>query len=255
MKPANSDELDCCPIKLGNGNSILLSQALAKLLLSCRRNYAWPDHETPLASQARIIQLERDTETLLSHLDDASAHEIMLRVSKWAGNRKYRLLEAAVPTQNGQFAELISALGHQRTYERGLRGLSEVPGISLVVASKILRFCAPEYGASVDRHCSYFFNSLRILSDSGEIQATSFKREWKDVNHKESRLASFSKPTFDYNLCEYLVKYLPLLGSIAAGLNEQNLLYECAVSRQYQYWRPADVEMAAYQWWSRNGSK
>ena len=58
----------------------------------------------------------------------------------------------------------------------------------------------------------------------------------------------------DANLREYAHCYLPLLSAVAASLNGLGVTFTCAATGAKKGWRPADIEMAAYQWWSRNGT-
>jgi len=70
--------------------------------------------------------------------------------------------------------------------EHALRELTKQPGLGLVMASKIYRFCSPHIGAAVDRHSSYFFNSYlcvarterreSVLDSTGSGQTENTKR-------------------------------------------------------------------------------
>jgi hypothetical protein len=131
----------------------------------------------------------------------------------------------------------------------GIETLCLLPGISLVIASKIYRFCAQQTGAAVDRHASYFFNAL----PGGA--ATNFRREWANANHTSSRLAIYIPPWLNYNTDEYFDSYLPLLLCIANALNGAHAQYLCAATQARRNWTPADVEMAAYYWWACHGSR
>jgi hypothetical protein len=121
-----------------------------------------------------------------------------------------------------------------------------------VMASKVYRFCCPDVGAAVDRHSSYFFNSLPLQAEGGPVSTcTRFKREWANGQHKTSRLATFTDPSCEANLAECWSKYLPALATIAERLNSQRGGFLCAATKARRRWRPADVEMASYSWWSR----
>ncbi len=109
----------------------------------------------------------------------------------------------------------------------GINLLSSLSGISLVIASKIYRFCCPTLGASVDRHASYFFNSLPV---TGKQKSTAFHREWANGNHTSSRLAIYSDHGFKRNRNEYFANYLPLLKCISDSLNSLPALYLCAAT-------------------------
>lgn len=121
-----------------------------------------------------------------------------------------------------------------------------------MIASKIFRFCNPAKGAAVDRHASYFFNSLPV---SGNGNAASFSREWANGHHTTSRLAIYSNSGYARNKAEYFTKYLIILESLAFALNSTSTQYSCAVTKNFNNWTPADVEMAAYYWWAINGAR
>jgi hypothetical protein len=133
-----------------------------------------------------------------------------------------------------------------------LVALCNLPGISLVIASKIYRFCAPQVGAAVDRHASYFFNSLPVVNEG---KASHFFREWSNGRHTSSRLAIYSRADYNRNLTEYVENYLPLSANIASEVNAFPALYSCAATGQRRSWTPADVETASYYWWACNGSR
>jgi hypothetical protein len=122
------------------------------------------------------------------------------------------------------------------------------------MATKIYRFYVPRMGAAVGRHTSYFFNSLQDRrTREHPTLCTKFRREWTDGKHKATRLAIYYNTGRERNLDEYLKRYLPLLGAIADSLNRRFGGFVCATCRKREVRRPTDVEMAAYQWWSRNG--
>jgi len=101
------------------------------------------------------------------------------------------------------------------------------------MATKVYRFCLPDRGASVDRHSSYFFNSLDTrLSDRTVTKATCFKREWTAGCHKTSRLAIYNPSNLSKNLGEYVSCYLPLLERMATALNEDGREFRCAATGQ-----------------------
>lgn len=134
----------------------------------------------------------------------------------------------------------------------GIDALCSLPGISLVIASKIYRFCAPTQGAAVDRHASYFFNSLQV---AGGGNATRFAREWANGRHRTSRLAIYTLSGYVHNKAEYFSAYLPTVTCIAQALNAIPAPYTCAARNAPMTWTPADVEMAAYYWWATNGAR
>ena len=134
----------------------------------------------------------------------------------------------------------------------GIDALCSLPGISLVIASKIFRFCSPNQGAAVDRHASYFFNSLQVV---GRGAATHFAREWANGRHTSSRLAIYAVANYTRNKAEYFEAYLPTLACIAQAMNANQAPYTCAAQNLQKNWRPADVEMAAYYWWACKGAR
>lgn len=231
---------------------ITVSVALAELLVEAREQYAWPVRKTAAESQQEVIDLEEQTKERLQDRDPEKAHWIVGKVYKWGGGRRPEAIDGATVEVKEKFEESIGNLLTGNLAE-GLRVLSEQPEVGLVIATKIYRFCCLGAGAAVDRHCSYFFNSLP-LHEAGEMRrCTRFKREWQKGKDGGSRLAAYSTRGYDHNLKEYLFHYLPLLTAIAESLNRRGDKYVCAASSKKKSWRPADVEMAAYQWWSRNG--
>ncbi len=78
--------------------------------------------------------------------------------------------------------ESLAVFGAVRSID-ALRALAKQPGLSLVMASKVYRFCCPDVRAAVDRHSSYFFNSLPLQAEGGPVgNCTRFKREWANGN-------------------------------------------------------------------------
>jgi hypothetical protein len=232
-----------------------LSEALADLLVVARESYAWPTTEKPAISQQRIIDLETETHRRIVQLDSANAHWIVQAVSRWGGNNAsaQSVIANAPPARRSELAGLVGQLLNPDSVRGALEGLAKQPGIGLVMATKIYRFCDPHVGAALDRHSSYFFNSLQIRDDDGGTRpCTRFKREWANGKHRTSRLASYSMAGCFLNLNEYLATYLPLLRTVATLLNAQRGGFVCAASRTTKSWYAADVEMAAYYWWSRS---
>ena len=230
-----------------------LSDTLADYLSAAREQYVWKG-KTARESQGRIIQLEHQTASWLANLDGASAQRICSEVSRWGGNNQKALctLANSPPEQNCKLARLISQLLVPISVEGALRELAKQPAIKLVMASKIYRFCSPQAGAAVDRHSSYFFNSLRVQDETGKLRAcTQFKRQWAGKKDGTSRLDIYSL-SVEANLKEYCDVYIPLLTKLADALNSKRGKFLCAASGERRAWRPADVEMAAYFWWSQN---
>lgn len=239
--------IESCPQEL------CLSDMLADVLSEARREYAWKA-ETAAESQEMIIHLEEETERRLKNLDGVNAHWIVQEVSRWGGNNRkaIRAIASASSEQKLELADLIDQLLTPSSSQDALRALTNQRGLSLVMASKIYRFCCLQIGAALDRHSSYFFNSLSLRVEAGEPRyCTQFKREWANGKRRASRLAVYTDSKCDANLNEYCATYLPLLKAIANALNSQRGGFPCATSGVIRPWRPTDVEMAAYFWWSR----
>jgi hypothetical protein len=225
---------------------------LADLLLEAREQYVW-NARTAKESQKDIIRLENETARRLASLDGENARWIVQEVSRWGGNneRAIRAVASGSAEQNRKLAELISRLLTPASIKDTLRELTKQPGLRLVMASKIYRFCCPQAGAAVDRHSSYFFNSLAMQDETGQLRvSTQFKREWTNGKHRTSRLAIYTDSNCDANLNEFSITYIPLLRAIADALNSKRGGFLCAASGARRPWRATDVEMAAYFWWS-----
>lgn len=110
----------------------------------------------------------------------------------------------------------------------------------------------PLVGAAVDRHSSYFFNSLPVI---GHGFSTNFRREWANGRHTTSRLAIYQAARYRGNRTEYFAAYVPLLMCIARQLNVGGHQFVCAATGAIKQWTPADVEMAAYYWWAGHGAR
>jgi hypothetical protein len=245
-------------VQRSSAGAILLSARLAEILVEARGSYVWPIGAGAADSQRRILGLETETCRRIIDLDSDKAHWIIEQVSSWGGNkpRAQQDLESATRNQKDEFTTAIRGLLRPGSAKGALDALSQQPGLRLVMATKIYRFCAPQVAAALDRHCSYFFNSLCVKEADGRLRTcTQFRREWATGKHQTSRLAVYSTNGHKTNLDEYLNTYLPALTAIAEYLNAQGVGYLCAVSCGRKQWRPADVEMAAYHWWSRNGRR
>ena len=234
------------------------SDELISLLVKFREGYCWPSGQTPAESQKTILNLEEEVKAMMATLETEKACAIITRVSNWGGNNalSQREIEGADTSTKQAMKEALQKLNGTETLEKGLRALCAIPGINLVMASKIYRFCFPDQGAALDRHSSYFFNSLQKVTEDGTgTGATKFVREWSTARHKSSRLAIYTQASLERALSEYLTVYLPLLRDIAASLNSRRDFYKSAVDNQSKEWRAADVEMAAYYWWSKHGPR
>lgn len=234
-----------------------VSDKLSGMLTDEREHYTWKAR-TAAASQRNIIELETEVARRMEHLDVYNARWIVLEVSRWGGNNQKALhtLALASSEQNCTFARLIRLLLKPASATDALGELTKQPGLSLVMASKIYRFCCPDVGAAVDRHSSYFFNSLPLQVEGGPVSScTHFRRQWANGQHRASRLATFTDSHCEANLSEYCTVYLPALATIAELLNSQRGGFLCATTNARRTWRPADVEMAAYSWWSREADQ
>lgn len=230
------------------------SKPLIDLLVKARSDYDWPAGTGAAASQQTIVNLKVSIACRLIDPNAKAANGIVVDVSNWAGNNvsSHAQLVNATPAQK---AAMLAAISYLMTPFREVDGINELcalPGISLVIASKIFRFCSPKVGAAVDRHASYFFNSLPI---NGHGAVTNFTREWSTGHHTSSRLAIYSRCGYTHNLKQYFESYLPILTCIANALNTYPAQYRCASTNKMKNWTPADVEMAAYYWWACNGAR
>jgi len=150
----------------------------------------------------------------------------------------------------------LIAFDDEASYLNAVDSLADLPGIGLVIATKIFRFCCPAVGAAVDRHASYFFNSLDVVSSGQDRRkALAFRREWATGAKSTSRLATYTPSGYLWNRDQYAGRYLPFLSSIASSLNDLKVPFMCAATGKQMAWRPTDIEMAAYYWWARNGPK
>jgi hypothetical protein len=230
------------------------SPPLISLLVAARSTYDWPSGTGPSVSQQTIINLEAATISRLITLNMMDAHQIVLDVSAWAGNNKlaHDRLRNASPTELNDIHRGISLLVSLNTDRLGVQTLCGVPGLSLVIASKIYRFCVPSVGAAVDRHSSYFTNSLP--DDTGGL-LTHFLREWSSSKRRTTRLATYNSRGLALNIDQYFQSYLPLLNALGACMNSVGTRYTCSATTLAKDWRPADVEMAAYYWWAQHGAR
>lgn len=231
-----------------------LSHPLVQLLLQARSEYDWPAGTGPVACQTTILNLEATVNRHLMDLTPATAHAIIVEVSAWAGNNanSHAHIVGATLAQQAQTQAAITRLITPGRECVGIDALCNLPGIRLVIASKIFRFCSPNQGAAVDRHASYFFNSLQVV---GAGTATHFAREWANGRHTTSRLAIHTVGGYSRNKAEYFEFYLPTLACIARAMNAIPALFICAATNLPRRWTPADVEMAAYYWWACNGAR
>lgn len=239
-------------------NSVELSSSLIKLLKNARQEYSWPFYQSPRDSQIAIIELEDKVNNFLKELRPSNAKIILTEVSEWGGNNKKAQtdIESASGPRINKMKEATSNLNSQSTLLEAFNQLNNIPGIRFVMATKIYRFCQPNVGAAVDRHTSYFFNSLDMILPNNRInKVTHFKREWSTGKHTTSRLAIYQDKYYVYNRNEYIKNYMPMLTKISNALNSEGITYKCAATGETKLWRPVDVEMAAFYWWAKNGEK
>ena len=159
---------------------------------------------------------------LLCGLTPIGAHVIVERVSRWAGNNvvSHAAIANATAATKIQMQNGVSLLGSPGGPGPGLDALSRLRGVSFVIATKIYRFCLPHIGAAVDRHASYFFNSLDVVSSSQPTtKATHFLREWTNGGRASTRLEIYSPARYTRNQQEVTDCYLPLLSQIARELD------------------------------------
>jgi hypothetical protein len=243
--------------ELPNG-TLSVSDKFVELIVASRSNYDWPEDTGAAKSQKTIIDLETKVATRLVQLAPTDAHAIVREVSKWGGNNRdsQAKIDTATPATQALMSSAIQQIMMASMLRNGLDKLSELPGLRLIMATKVYRFCCPSIGAAADRHASYFFNSLEIVKPNGtRRKATNFRREWANGKHSKSRLAICNDTYHRTNRDEYVDVYLPLLTKIAESLNKSGVTYTCAATNQRKVWCPADVEMAAYYWWARNGPR
>jgi hypothetical protein len=142
-----------------------LSPALVDLLTVHRSHYEWPKNTGAIISQKQIIDLEKLVFDLLSSLTPDNAHSIVKKVSLWGNNNQKSQNEIDRANFNERKSMEI-AISNLKTFTHlkdSINKLKELPGIHLVFATKIFRFCNPSKGAALDRHSSYFFNSLDTI--------------------------------------------------------------------------------------------
>lgn len=245
-------------LSLSSDDIIEPSIGFIELLKTSREGYTWPFYQSPKESQAAIIEIENIVHNIQKELNPKDAQTILAKVSQWGGNNKkaQRNIESADSVTQTQMLEGIHKLGFEKDISLAFNQLNSIPGFGFVMATKVYRFCYPNIGAAVDRHASYFFNSLNIISEDCSIKkATQFRREWSTGEHKQSRVAAYQKNYYIRNRDEYVLKYLPLLRNIATSLNKANILFKCAATGDLKSWRPVDIEMAVFFWWAKNGLK
>lgn len=197
MPPPNDFDLSSgMQINQQPDGRLCVSAQLVELLVTSRSEYDWPKGTGAEESQRRVINLETQVADWLTEADAPRAYAIVQAVSKWGGNRK-KINTDSTEARAGMWSAIYRLL-NVATLKDGLDALSRLPGLRLVMATKIYRFCSPNVGTAIDRHTSYFFNSLEVVSaDGARRKATSFKRE-ADGKHT-TRLAAYTDSSYAHN--------------------------------------------------------
>lgn len=256
--PKNSSDIFQFNLKELSSGKIEIPGKLSELLVEARSNYEWPDGIGAGKSQEIIIELENFTANSIEALSPNKAKSVIERVSEWGGNnKKAQNAISCVGVQiRSLMSDILEKIKDSRILYDCLERLSSLPGLRLVMATKVYRFCCPDVGAALDRHTSYFFNSIKIIDKEGaERCCTEFKREWSTGKHRTSRLAIYQANSHKFNLQIFIEQYLPILDRLSKAFNENDTCYWCKATKTYKYWRLCDVEMAAYYWWSKNGPR
>lgn len=102
----------------------------------------------PSAGQRAVLDLEQGVRIRLTDLDAESVMWIACAVSEWGGDNQkaIEVVLTATPEENKHLAELIGRLLSPSTAKSAIFELTAHPGIGLVMASKIYRFCCSEGG-------------------------------------------------------------------------------------------------------------
>lgn len=229
-----------------------LSPGLVELLVQAREGYQWG----PTGLHG-IAALEASVQELVERGTDESLYSVLQPIADWGGARAPALnaINNYTHAERIHAAELLRGLLNGGNASAALVGMSDLPGIAFVIASKVYRFVRPDVAAAVDRHASYFFNSLQLRFPDGVAAglATSFPREWCTAAHDVSRMAVYQRAGLVTTAHQYCTRYLPILESIADWLNLNEITYDCPVEGNAKQWRPADIEMAAFFWWQAHG--
>jgi hypothetical protein len=108
----------------------------------------------------------------------------------------------------------VVQLGNPGGLAAGLDQILSLPGVELVVTTKIFRFCGPQHGAAVDRQASYFFNSLDIVDSVGAGSiVTRFVENSGNGRRTAPRSATHTASRDRFNRLEFIQTFLPLLGA------------------------------------------
>ena len=234
------------------GDALVVSPELGELLVQSRNAYAW--RGSPRESQKRMLALTGDAARAMAALNATTLHQLVARIAKWDSGRTDAAIAGWTTDQREQARAALVELHGGRNVRKWLLELDALPGLDLVLATKIYRFIAPAIGAAGDRHSTYFANSLAVHDDDGPLtEATDFRREWASGSHAASRWAIYGDKEAEAD--EYAERYLPLLAGIANALNASGRPHTCAARGVAVEWLPADVEMAMAFWWAKHGPR
>jgi hypothetical protein len=147
-------------VTINDDGMVHASDEFLDLLTDNRSKYDWPAGTGAYKSQQIILALETQVADLMHKLTADSAHKIITRVSEWAGNSSnaHRDILQASESDQLRMHDSLLAFDNDSGPRTAIDRLSSLPGISLVIASKVYRFCRYMIGGTVDRHASYFFN-------------------------------------------------------------------------------------------------
>ncbi len=235
-----------------SGGTLAVSPALADLLIEARNNYAWRGLTGD--SQKKIRDLTRDAARTMEMPAPVAIQQLIARIAKWGGGRQDARIARWDADDRARAVAATIGLRRMQDISTWLLELAALPGIGLVIATKVFRFVAPDIGAAGDRHSTYFTNSLSVRCGDGSVElASCFRREWATGAHAASRWAVYGAR--EAETLEYVERYLPLLKKITASLNAGGRQYTCAARGISVDWTPADVEMAMFFWWAKHGPR
>lgn len=218
-----------------------LSESLTALLVSAREAYEWPPGAGAELSQTRLVALEMDICRKMEARDPALAHEVVVMASQWAGNdaQAHARIVQATPEERAVMEKALMQVMNLAAAPAAVEALAALPGVGLVLATKLNRLSMPYMTAAVDEHSAAFFNALPV---EGQGFATRFT------------LAGDAAVDLTHDTREYWDNYLPLLGCLTQALNAARQRFTSAATGASRSWVPADVEMAAQYWWACNGA-
>jgi hypothetical protein len=217
------------------------SESLTTLLVAAREAYEWPLGAGAETSQTQLVALEMDICRKMEARDPALAHEVVVSASQWAGNEAtaHARIVKATREERAVMEKALMQVMNLAAAPAAVEALAALPGVGLVLATKLNRLSMPYMTAAVDEHSAAFFNALPV---EGQGFATQF------------RLESEAAADRTRNTREYWDNYLPLLGCLTQALNAGKRRFTSAATGASRSWVPADVEMAAQYWWACNGA-